>query len=293
MDRLKSKSKIISNKFSNLIALGKKNKIKYLKAKPFPHIVIDKFFETEYLNNVLREFPDLAKIKETQNYTNKNEIKLANNNLKKLPKNIKDIINFLNSKKFINFLQSTTSIKEKLIADKSLSGGGLHEIKKKGVLKVHTDFNKHPFLKLDRRINLLLYLNKNWKKNYGGYLEFWDHEMKKCKKKISPIFNRMVVFSTTDFSNHGHPVPLNCPKDKSRKSIAIYYFSKGRPVDEIKNNYQKNTTSFKNRANLKNDVFIKNETIKSYLRSFKFYQKLKTFEKKFLRIGISKKKRLK
>ena len=128
---------------------------------------------------------------------------------------------------FLNFLQNITSIKEKLIADKELNGGGMHEIKKGGLLKIHSDFNKHPNLKLDRRLNVLIYLNKNWKEEYGGHLEFWDKEMKCCKTKILPIFNRMVIFSTTDFSNHGHPDPLNCPDLMSRKSIATYYYSDG------------------------------------------------------------------
>lgn len=293
MDNLVNTNKIIRKKFSNLTLLGNKNKNKYSRAKPFPHIVLDNFFNTQYLNSVHSEFPDLSKSKKTKNYININEIKLANNDFKKFPKKIKNIINFLNSKKFIKFLQNITSINENLIADTSLSGGGLHEIKKSGVLKIHTDFNRHPVLKLDRRINLLLYLNKQWKKKYGGNLEFWNQEMKQCKKRVLPIFNRMVIFSTTDFSNHGHPQPLNCPKDKSRKSIAIYYFSKGRPKSEIKDIYQKNTTLFKNRANIQNDVFVKNEKIKKFLRSFKFYHSLKNFEKKYLRIGKSIKKSLK
>jgi Rps23 Pro-64 3,4-dihydroxylase Tpa1-like proline 4-hydroxylase len=286
-------NKVINKKFFNLEEFAKENRNKYLKAKPFPHIILENFFKTEYLNNALSEFPDLTLSKKTEMYENKNEIKLANNNLKKFPRKIKDVIKFLNSKKFRKFLQNITSIKENLIADNTLSGGGLHEIKRGGILKIHTDFNRHPFLKLDRRINLLLYLNKNWKKKYDGNLEFWDQDMLKCKKKVLPIFNRMVIFSTTDFSNHGHPTPLNCPKNKSRKSIAIYYFSKGRPNSEIKKTHQKNTTLFKNRANLKNDVFIKSDKIKNYLRSFKIYHRIKNFEKMYLRIGISKKKRLK
>jgi len=293
MDRLMKSNKIIAKKFNNLKGFAKKNKNKYLTSKPFPHIVLDNFFDIKYLNEILEIFPDLTMLNKTQKYSNKNEIKLANNNIANYPKKIKNFINFLNSKKFLNFLQEITSIKENLVSDRLLSGGGLHEIKRGGVLKVHTDFNKHPFLKLDRRLNLLLYLNKKWKKSYGGNLEFWDQEMKKCQKKIQPVFNRMVIFSTTDFSNHGHPIALNCPINKSRKSIAIYYFSKGRPKNEIKADYKKNTTLFKNRGNMSDDVYVKSEKIKQFLRKFKFYQNLKNFEKKFLRKGISKKKRFK
>ena len=291
MDRLVKSNQIISKKYSNFKEFVKKNKKKYIIAEPFPHIVLDNFFKTEYLSKIVKNFPNLSTLNKTQKYSNKNEVKLANNNTQYYPAEIKSLVNFLNSKKFIMFLQDLTSIKEKLVADKYLSGGGLHEIKKGGVLKVHTDFNKHPFLKLDRRLNLLLYLNKKWSKNYGGNLEFWDKDMKKCRKKVLPIFNRMVIFSTTDFSNHGHPVALKCPKNRSRKSIATYYFSKGRPKYEVKNSFEKNTTMFKNRAKIPNDVYIRNDKFKNFLRSFKFYQNLKNFEKKYLRNGMSKKKR--
>ena len=137
----------------------------------------------------------------------------------------------------------------------------------------------------------LIYLNKNWKASYGGNLELWNKTMKKCVKKIPPIFNTMVIFSTNDFTNHGHPDPLNCPHNFSRKSIATYYFSKGRPEHEITKIIKKNTTIFKNRKGKTDDVFIKKELIKNYLRNFSIYQKIKKLEKKYIRKRKSKKKR--
>ena len=73
-------------------------------------------------------------------------------------------------------------------------------------------------------------------------------------KKISPQFNTVVIFSTTDFSNHGHPDPLDCPENITRKSLALYYFSKGRPQEEIITKPIKNTTHFKSRQGIKNDI---------------------------------------
>ena len=288
----KMKNGIISKKFSNLNLYAVKNKKLYLKSKPYPHIVIKNFFNNKFLNTVLNEFPNLSKIKSSSNYNNKNEIKFANNKKRYFKKNTKKLFNFLNSSNFLNFLQQISSIKEKMIPDPQLSGGGLHEIKRGGVLKIHTDFSKHPFKNLDRRINVLIYLNKNWKKNYGGDLELWNKTMKKCEKKISPNFNTMVIFSTNDFTNHGHPNPLRCPKRVSRKSIATYYFSKGRPTTEIAKKIRKNTTIFKGRHGKGNDVFVKNEYLKNILRNLKFYQNLKKFEKNYLRTGKSKRKRL-
>ena len=267
------------------------NKEKYLNAEPFPFIIIENFFNNNFLDEILRQFPNLSDIKKTTKYQNKNEVKFGNNEYEKFPEKIKILFDFLNSNFFLNFLQNLTGIKEKLIADKELNGGGMHEIKKGGLLKIHSDFNKHPNLKLDRRLNVLIYLNKNWKEEYGGHLEFWDKEMKYCKTKILPIFNRMVVFSTTDFSNHGHPDPLNCPDLVSRKSIATYYYSDGRPPNEIDKMYSKNTTYFKDREGQSNETQQNYGKLRRYLRSLKVYQNIKNLEKKFFRTGRSKRKR--
>ena len=282
MDNLNTKH-ILSEEFQNLTEFALEEKKNYLTAKPFPNIALNNFFNNDFLNTILNEFPDLSKLHGSQNYNVKNEIKLSNKNYDKFPATIKSFIDFLNSDTFLSFLQNITSIEEKLISDPQLEGGGLHEIKSGGVLKVHTDFNRHPTLDLDRRVNVLIYLNKNWKDSYGGCLELWNKNMSMCEKKISPTFNTMVIFSTTDFSNHGHPEPLNCPKDISRKSLALYYFSSGRPKSEVLSKHKKNRTFFKGRKGIKNDADEKKEYFKNFMRSFKFYQLLKNFEKKYIR----------
>jgi hypothetical protein len=98
---------------------------------------------------------------------------------------------------------------------------------------VHADFNRHRDYGLDRRLNLLLYLNKDWRQEYGGELQLWDRDMKQCEAKVLPIFNRVMIFGTTDFTYHGHPDPLQCPEGMTRKSLALYYFSNGRPAEEV------------------------------------------------------------
>ena len=162
MDNLTVKhTHILSENFQNLTKIALKEKVNYLAAKPFPNIVLNNFFKDVFLNAILNEFPDLSKLRGSQSYNVKNEIKLSNKNYDKFPPTIKSFFDFLNSNIFLTFLQNLTSIKEKLISDPQLEGGGLHEIKRGGILKIHTDFNRHPFLDLDRRINVLIYLNKN------------------------------------------------------------------------------------------------------------------------------------
>ena len=282
---------IINDKLKDVEKFIFQNRERFVNANPFPFIIIDDFFSKEFLNEVLNQFPNLTEQKKTTNYDNKNEVKFANNQYKNFPNNIKKLFDFLNSDFFLNFLQRITNIQEKLIPDFELNGGGLHEIKKGGLLKIHSDFNKHPSLDLDRRLNVLIYLNKDWKEEYGGHLEFWDKEMTSCREKVLPIFNKMVIFSTTDNSNHGHPDPLNCPNNMSRKSIATYYYTKGRPINEIDKMFSKNTTYFKDRLGQNNETDQNSGTLKRFLRSLNIYQNIKKFEKKLFRTGRSKKKR--
>lgn len=218
-------------------------KTKYERNRPFPHIVIDNFIENDFLNKILEEFPDLSTLKNNRSFNEHKQIKYGSIGFEDLSKNAFKLIAFLNSDIFIKYLQKITGIKEPLISDPYLSGGGYHELKNGGVLKVHADFNKHPLLDLDRRVNLLLYLNKNWDEKWGGNLELYSaNNLDNPIVKVTPEFNRCVIFNTTSYTYHGNPENISCPSGLSRKSIALYYFSTGRPRNEISQNH---STMFK------------------------------------------------
>ena len=212
--------------------LATKYREAYAQANPFPHIIIDDFLPKSILEQVLEEFPKPTSI-DWQKFNAPAEKKLASTSELQMGEATRLLLYQLNSSTFINFLEKLTGISG-IIPDPHFVGGGLHQIERGGFLKVHADFNKHVRLNLDRRLNLLLYLNKDWQEEYGGHLELWTRDMSRCEKKILPIFNRCVVFSTTDFSYHGHPNPLNCPAYMTRKSLALYYYSNGRPPEEIR-----------------------------------------------------------
>tara|TARA_B100001059_G_C17762049_1_gene543436 strand:- start:255 stop:1073 length:819 start_codon:yes stop_codon:yes gene_type:complete len=224
---------IIAEKYKDFKKFYPENKNNFLEAKPFPYIELNNFFNEDYLNQILDNFPKMSENKHDFKRNTKAEVKLGIGSPEKIPKKINLFIEYLNSYFFLDFLQKLTGIKQRLIPDPYLFGAGLHEIKKGGFLKIHSDFNVHPQLNLNRRLNLLLYLNKDWKEEWGGHLELWDRDMKSCKVKISPNFNKLVIFNTTDYSFHGHPNPLACPEDVTRKSLALYYYTNGRPSNEI------------------------------------------------------------
>ncbi|MGZ3871971.1 MAG: 2OG-Fe(II) oxygenase [Mucilaginibacter sp.] len=243
---------------------GKDKQAEYLNAEPFPNIVFDNFFNEEMLSKVAEDFPDLSKQQAVISYDNQNEKKFEAKGEIYFSETTKSFMHYLNSQPFLEFLQELTGIKETLLPDPYFVGGGYHEIKPGGLLKVHADFNKHDFTKLDRRINVLVYLNKNWDESYGGHFELWDKTLTKASKKVLPVFNRVAIFSTTDFSYHGHPDPLTCPPDRSRKSLALYYYSNGRPKNEISD--RTHGTVFVNRAGLANDVVREPLTLKDVVR---------------------------
>ncbi|MGA0242282.1 MAG: 2OG-Fe(II) oxygenase [Candidatus Marinamargulisbacteria bacterium] len=218
--------------------LAKDYATSFQSADPFPYVVIDNFMNPDALRKVLEVFPspkDLAFYK----YENPLEKKLAMDQLSKLPIPIQQILLYLNSPDMLLFFEQLTGI-EGLIPDPYYRGGGIHQIETGGKLDVHIDFNRHPKLQLERRLNAIIYLNEDWDESYGGHLDIWRghtengrHVLDECVQKILPVFNRMVVFATSERSYHGHPDPVTCPVDRTRKSIALYYYTNGRPKDEM------------------------------------------------------------
>jgi hypothetical protein len=137
---------------------------------------------------------------------------------------IRSIFASFNSRSFLVFLEALTGING-LIPDPYYSGGGFHEILNGGFLDVHADFNLHPLLKVERRINVLLYLNRDWREEYGGALQLWANSKGPCIRKIVPEFNRCVIFNTTSSTYHGNPEPVQHPNGHPRRSIALYYYT--------------------------------------------------------------------
>jgi hypothetical protein len=213
-----------------LLALAETRREAYASAHPYPHAVMDDFLPEEVLEEVLAEFPS-PKGADWFAFDSPLERKLATKDDSLMGPATRRLLAELNSSAFIDFLERLTGI-DGLIPDPHFVGGGLHQIERGGHLKVHADFNRHPRTDLERRLNVLIYLNRDWKDEYGGAFELWNGDMTSCEEKVMPYWNRCVVFSTTSTSFHGHPEPLNSPEGETRKSLALYYYSKDRPADE-------------------------------------------------------------
>ncbi len=215
-----------------LLAHAQQHAQEYQQAEPFPHIILDDFLPPALAENIVSAFPPPEHPswfeRDTVNQPGKLGVGNAEN-VQKCPATIQHALLLLNSHPIIQFLEALTGIPA-LIPDPHLQGGGIHQILPGGKLAVHADFNFHEHLQLYRRINMLIYLNKDWEESYGGHLELWDKEMQHCTHRVLPIFNRCVIFNTSRTSYHGHPEPLTCPEGNSRKSIALYYYTVENPT---------------------------------------------------------------
>lgn len=89
----------------------------------------------------------------------------------------------------------------------------------------HADFNLHWQMNLERRLNVLIYLNPDWRPEWGGSFEVWDKAMTRKEASFTPLYNRMVCFSTGSDTFHGNPEPVNHPAGEPRLSIALYYYT--------------------------------------------------------------------
>jgi hypothetical protein len=201
----------------------------YAGAAPFPHIVFDGLLPQPVLEIARRGFPAQSLASDVVF-----DMQYAGHHKRQvLPEacgeQARALFHFLNSIPVLQFLEGLTGI-QGLIPDPYYSGGGYHEISRGGLLGVHADFRVHGDLHLERRLNLLIYLNEPWDEAWGGRLELWDRAMTRCEAAVSPLLNRAVVFSTDADSFHGHPDPLATPEGVTRRSIALYYYTASRAV---------------------------------------------------------------
>ena len=224
----------------------------YQQAPPFPNIRLENFLHEEAARTVEREFPKPGDISWIH-YKHYNENKLGKSKRDEFPPNIGRVIDEFNSPRFTAFMSKLTGWPG-LLADPSLEGGGMHQTERGGFLNVHADFTMHHHKKpWHRRVNLILYLNQGWQKEWGGELELWDRGMKQCVTKIPPIFNCACVFNTDESSFHGYPEAIKFPEGTTRRSLALYYYTL-----ETDPNYVAKSTDYRPRPGegLKSSVLI-------------------------------------
>jgi 2OG-Fe(II) oxygenase superfamily len=203
-------------------------------AEPYPHVVIDGFLRADAARELARVFPRPDDAVAWDHYAAPGlEVKLGCGNEERLPQPLRAALHDLNSGPFIRFLEQLTGI-DHLLPDPHLAGGGIHLSRQGGHLGIHADFNWHEKLQAHRRLNLLIYLTPDWRAEFGGELELWNHDATRRERLVEPLFNRAVLFATRSDTFHGHPNPWAAPEGVYRQSIALYYYTSRRPEAETR-----------------------------------------------------------
>jgi Rps23 Pro-64 3,4-dihydroxylase Tpa1-like proline 4-hydroxylase len=193
-------------------------------AAPYRHVVIEGILKLDVADRIFANFPPKNQL--NKHYSGLNENKSEGSNFEDFHKEFAFLKEDLSSPEFCKIVEQISGIKDVFVTDDNL-GTGVHQGSNGSFLDVHIDFNIHPRKNVHRRLNLLIYLNKHWKPEYGGELEMWDANMTKCEKKVLPMFNRCVIFETSEISYHGYS-KINIPEGESRKSFYSYYYTKER-----------------------------------------------------------------
>jgi len=204
----------------------------YAGAEPFPHAVIDGFFPGPVAARIINEFPPLDAERWNDSGAGNPQRQGKHMSLREehFSPFLRSVLYQLNGDAFLRFVETVTGIAH-LIPDPDI-GHTLRHFERGGCLGIHTDFNWHRRLELHRRVNLIVYLNRDWRDEYGGHLELWDDAMTRCVRRIAPIANRAVLFATNDRTPHGFPDALACPPGETRKTIQLYYYTSARPQPE-------------------------------------------------------------
>ena len=227
----------------------------------YRRIVIDNFLNPEIADLIYDNFPTEDQMR--RHYKGLNEQKSEGSSFDKYHPAFEETRQSIMSSEWSSVLDQITHFKGLVLPDDH-RGSGVHQGFDGSFLDIHVDFNVHPVLDLHRRLNLLIYMNKDWKDEYGGHLEIWNEDVSECIEVISPDFNRCVIFATTEDSYHGYD-KMNLPEGQSRKSIFSYYYT---PVED-RSKVKYHDTKFKARptdTKMKKTQTVIKENAKNFIK---------------------------
>jgi hypothetical protein len=199
----------------------------YKQARPFPHLLLDNLFPSVILDSILEELPP-ASSEKWVNHRNELVVKSNLRSAVDLQEHAFELVSILHSAAFLYFLTEITGIKG-LLPDPYLGGAGYHVVYEGGKFEVHADRNTDYHCGLHRRLAMLVYLNMDWRPEFGGQLELWNQDGTRCEKVIDPIFNRTVIFEIDDHNYHAVR-PVASGSGAVRKAFALYFHTADRGI---------------------------------------------------------------
>ena len=192
------------------------------QAQPYPHLVVNDWFNPTLLELVREEF-DLLDQADWKVFRNEQELTHRSSPQSRLGPASEIYFNIVNSGWFLDLISTITGA-EDLLPDPKLLGGGLHETRADGKFGIHRDFDIHAQFGLSNKMVFITYLNRGWDPAWGAALEIWNVDTGSSARSIPPEFGTSVLLMHGPKSFHGHPEPMTTPPGQTRRSIAVYYY---------------------------------------------------------------------
>lgn len=191
---------------------------------PTKHFIVDDLLPAEWASKVSAAFPQTQSIWVQQHSFRERKKTFAKMDL--IDPLTADVTDAFHRSRVLEAVKRVTGIVG-LEADPELYAGGISMMGRGDFLNPHID-NSHDSARARyRRLNLLYYISRDWRDEFGGNFELWDAKVEK-PKVITSKYNRLVIMETNRYSWHSvNPVVV----DGNRCCISNYYFTKACPEE--------------------------------------------------------------
>jgi Rps23 Pro-64 3,4-dihydroxylase Tpa1-like proline 4-hydroxylase len=214
---------------ADLTQIARTHAQSYQAAAPWPHVVLDDLIDPELIAAAEQEELEPSLNLEIDRSYRKIKAESPEPNGPAATK----ILSSIGSAPFVTFLEELTGVSG-LIPDPTHYWAGLHVNPPGAFQAIHRDFRVHPITGLFHRVNILIYLNSDWKSEYAGELELWRSDKSACERQVAPVAGKSVIFEAGPLAFHGIPEPIRCPPGRARLSLAAIYYTEGPAPDDRK-----------------------------------------------------------
>lgn len=200
-------------------------RVEFSSPKRINSTYIDDLLPANLAEDIYRRFPSTDRMMLKRSIKEHKHVAAQMNEYDPL---LEEAVYAFQDSRVVDLVARITGLKA-LEPDVELYAGGISLMGKGGYLRPHLD-NSHDGKQARYRVlNLLYYVTPDWREEYGGSLQLWDHGPHITPRTIPSRFNRLVFMITDQSSWHSVNEILH---DGHRCCVSNYYFSAISPDEQ-------------------------------------------------------------